>query len=104
MYQLYLLHLHPKNKRLFQKPARYPSKKFNIHDFGRRVLYENSALGEGKIKEMLPKLTEMLKMPRLTNHSIRTQAIQTLIKMGFPEHVILQFTGIYLKNPEKIRE
>ena len=45
---------------------------------------------------MLPKLTEILQVPRLTNHSIRTTVVQNLIKLGFPEHLIMQITGILI--------
>ena len=91
-YELYLAHLNPNNNRLFQKPYR-AAKKFDIHDFERTFLFENQPIGQNQIIQMLATLTEILGVPRLTNHSIRTQAVQTLIKLGFPEHVILQFTG-----------
>ena len=57
------------------------------------VLFENAPKGGNKIAEMLPTLTEILGQPRLTNHSIRAQTIQTLIRLGYTEHEVTQFTG-----------
>ena len=92
MYELYLKTLHPENPRLFQRIKR-TAETFDIHDFERTVLYENAAQGMHSIKNMLPSLTEMTDRPRLTNHSIRTTAAQTLLKLGFPEHLVKNFMG-----------
>ena len=92
MFELYLTHLNPNLDRLFQQGC-IASKKFNIHDFDRIILYKKQPIGEHQIPKMLPRLTEILGKPRLTNHSIRTQVIQTLVRLGFNEHEIMKFTG-----------
>ena len=92
LFELYLLHLNPNTNRLFQKEKRGLNK-FKIHDYDNMILYENSPKGEHKIASMLPTLTEILGKPRLTNHSIRTQTIRTLIRLGYSEHEVTQFTG-----------
>ena len=91
-YLLYIEHLNPKCNRLFQRGSR-SSKKFNIHDLGQLVLYDNAPLGQHQIGKMLPRLTEAVNKPRLTNHSIRVTAIQTLIRLGVNEHEVIQFSG-----------
>ena len=67
------------------------------------ILYENSPKGEHKIASMLPTLTEILGKPRLTNHSIRTQTIRTLIRLGYSEHEVTQFTGMLFCFSDDIR-
>ena len=84
--------MNPDLPRLFQK-ERIASKKFDIHDFETIVFFERAPKGENKISNMMPDLTTILEKPRLTNHSIRTQSIQTLIRLGFSEHEVTQFTG-----------
>ena len=115
-YLLYVEHLNPKLERLFQRSvcfiwnysrfefslinfffyyrARRASKQFQLNDFGQQVLYVNSPLGHHQIGKMLARLTEAIGKPRLTNHSIRATAIQTLIRLGMNEHEVMQFTGM----------
>ena len=95
LFEIYLEHLNPDLPRLFQK-ERIASKKFDIHDFETIVFFERAPKGENKISNMMPDLTTILEKPRLTNHSIRTQTIQTLIRLGFSEHEVTQFTGILI--------
>ena len=78
----------------FYTRASRASKQFQLNDFVQRDLYVNSPLGHHQIGKMLARLTEAIGKPRLTNHSIRATAIQTLIRLGMNEHEVMQFTGI----------
>ena len=92
-FQLYLQVTNEKQDRLFQKPQR-KAKKFNIHDFTTKTLFENSPVGKNLIDNMTKKLCKAAGQPEnWTNHCIRATGISTLKKLGYDDRAICNLSG-----------
>jgi hypothetical protein len=80
------------NKNLFQRPMR-AGKKNNIHDPKVTVYFENSKVGPHTIPKLLPKLSEALGLPHLTNCQLRPSGMQSLNRAGIDDRAIMSVSG-----------
>lgn len=90
----YLQTLNPNLNRLFQTIQR-DGIKFDIHDFRRLCLFENSPRGINKIQNMLRILCKIVGKEALGNHSLRSTGICLLKENGFEDRLIQKFSSKY---------
>lgn len=89
----YLELTNPQQERLFQKPQR-DCRKFDIHSFGTKQLFENKCLGKNMISSMLKKLLHAAGQPeKYTNHCLRPTGITGLKELGFEDRAIMNISG-----------
>lgn len=88
--------LNPHEDLLFTRPQR-PSKAFNLHE-NRPIWYEKNKVGVNQISKMMPNLSEILRLPKITNGNCRPTAIRLLKRGGVSDREIVTVSGIYFYN------
>ena len=73
----------------------------HLHILCSEPWYENSRIGVNTIGDLLPSLCEIAKVPRLTNHSIRTTSIRAMRRSGFDDNQVCFVSGH--KDPESLK-
>ena len=88
----YLSTLNPEVDHLLPRPQR-PSKTFDIHSNKVKCHYERSKIGENQVQKMMPKLSQILGIPRITNAQVRPTSVRRMKRCGISDRDICDMTG-----------
>ena len=91
-YEQYLAHCNPNVGELFTRPQR-PCKKFDIHSNEVICYYERKKIGADTVGGIVPELSKILGIPRITNAQVRPTSIRRMKRAGIEDRVIMELTG-----------
>ena len=84
--------LNPDFHALIPRPQR-PCAKFKIHSNKVKIYYEKSKCGENQVAKMMPLLSQILGVPRITNSQFRPTSIRMMKRAKIDDRTIMELTG-----------